>query len=271
MKTFKEFEHSGWQEVADRYHDAFAGVTTQSVGPLLETAFAGPGVRLLDLACGPGYAAAAAAQLGAKAHGIDFSSEMVDQARQRHSGVHFEEGDAEQLSIPDAAFDAVVMNYGMLHLSQPERAVAESYRVLRPGGRFAFTVWDTPDKTKGFGIVLEAIQKHGQLDVPIPPGPPFFRFSDPAESTRVLSAAGFVRIQVRLIPQIWRLASADNLFNVFLRSSVRSAALLRAQSAGALAAIQVAIRERMAEYQKGGGFELPMPAVLCSGFKPDAA
>src|SRR5205809_6238429 len=54
--------------------------------------------------------------------------------------IEFREGDAEALPFPEASFDAVVMNFGMLHLAHPERAVAEAFRVLSAGGRFAFTV-----------------------------------------------------------------------------------------------------------------------------------
>jgi ubiquinone/menaquinone biosynthesis C-methylase UbiE len=268
MTTFKEFEHHGWQEVASRYHAAFSAVTTQSVEPLLDAVGADRGTRLLDLACGPGYATAGAAARGATVLGIDFSSEMIAEARKRYPGIPFEEGDAEDLSFGDGEFDAVVMNYGMLHLSHPELAVAESHRVLRPGGRFAFTVWDVPEKTRGLGIVLEAIQKHGDLNVPIPAGPPFFRFSDEAESRRLLSEAGFINAFMTRVPQLWQLASADDLFDIFYHGSVRNAALLRAQTASALSAIRSEIRAGVERFRRGNLFELPTPAVLSVAVKP---
>ena len=65
--------------MASRYHAGFAAVTMQSVDALLEAAKVTSGVRMLDVACGPGYAAAAAAARGAAPTGIDFSSEMVDE------------------------------------------------------------------------------------------------------------------------------------------------------------------------------------------------
>jgi SAM-dependent methyltransferase len=83
---------------------------------------------------------------------------------------------------------AVVMNFGLLHLGRPERALAEACRVLHEGGRCAFTVWCPPEETAGFGIVLRAVGTHGALDVALPDAPPFFRFSDPAESVRALRA-----------------------------------------------------------------------------------
>ena len=262
--AFRKFEHEGWQEIASRYDSGFAAVTTQSIPPLLDAARVSKGTRLLDIACGPGYAAAAASARGASTLGIDFSSEMVEEARGRYPGIEFQEGDAEQLSLPGSTFGAAVLNFGMLHLGRPEQAIGEAYRVLAPGGHIAFTVWDTPEKAIGFGIVLSAIRKYGDMNVPIPPGPPFFRFSDPVESRRVLTEAGFVGIAVTQVPQIWRLAYPDGLFEVMYNGSVRNAALLRAQKPDVLEAIRREMREAVLRH----GNKLPMPAVLSSGEKP---
>jgi ubiquinone/menaquinone biosynthesis C-methylase UbiE len=261
--AFRQFEHKGWQEVASRYHDGFAAVTVQSVEALLDAANVKSGVRVLDVACGPGYAAGAAAIRGADPVGIDFSSEMIDEARARYPDLDFRTGDAEQLALDDSQFDAVVLNFGMLHLARPERALEEAFRVLHPGGRVAFTVWDTPDKAIGFGIVIGAIQKYGDMNVSIPAGPPFFRFSDPEESKRALSAAGFINPVVTHVPQVWRLESAGILFDVMYNGSVRNAALLRAQRP----AVQEAIRAEIRRGVEQNRSELPMPAVLASAEK----
>lgn len=262
-EAFRRFEEQGWQEVASRYHAGFAAVTMQSVEALLDAAQVTSGIRTLDVACGPGYAAAAAAARGAAPTGIDFSSEMVDEARRRHPGLDFRPGDAEQLPFADSEFDAVVLNFGMLHLARPERALQEAHRVLRPGGRISFTVWDTADKAIGFGIVIGAIQKHGDVNVPIPAGPPFFRFSDPEESKRTLNDAGFANPVVTHVPQIWRLESADSLFDIMYNGSVRNAAVLRAQKPGVLEAIRSEIRRGVEQNR----CQLAMPAVLASAAK----
>jgi ubiquinone/menaquinone biosynthesis C-methylase UbiE len=229
----------------------------------LDAAGVTKGTQMLDVACGPGYVAAAAVARGAAAVGVDFSSAMVEEAQGRYPGIDFREDDAEKLSFPEATFDAVVMNFGLLHLARPEQAISEAHRVLTPGGSAAFTVWNTPDKARGMGIVLEAIQKYGDLNVPIPAGPPFFRFSDPAEFKRVLAEAGFISTAVTQVPQVWRLSSPDELFDVMYNGSVRNAAVLRAQKPDVLEKIREEIRLQV---QRAGN-ELPMPAVLCSGKK----
>ena len=72
MQTFHSFEQSGWQRAADRYGDAFGGLTSQTIPRLLAAANVSSGTRLLDVASGPGYVAAAAAAVGASAVGVDF-------------------------------------------------------------------------------------------------------------------------------------------------------------------------------------------------------
>ena len=265
--AFRSFEHAGWQNVSRQYHESFANLTSQAIEPLLDAVRAGKGMRLLDVATGPGYVAAAASQRGASVIGVDFSAVMVAEASGQYPGVEFREGDAEALPFPNGSFDAVVMNFGLLHLGSPEQAFIEAHRVLRTSGQFAFTVWCKPEVAVGFGIVLDAVQAHGQMNVPLPPGPPFFRFSDPGECLQALLKAGFTMPEVVHIPQIWRLPSPDALFNTMQGATVRSSGMLRAQSAEALEAIGKSIREAVAAYQKGEGIELPMPAVLASAKK----
>jgi len=265
---FRSFEHDGWQSAAHRYHEAFGELTGQSVTALLDAVGAGRGMRLLDVASGPGYVAAAAAERGAEVVGIDFSAAMVAQARQKYPDIEFREGDAEALPFPDRRFEAVVMNYGLLHLGQPEQALAEIHRVLRSSGRVGFTVWSKPEEAIGFEIVLRAIEAHGSLDVALPPAPPFFRFSDPQECYRSLLEAGFVSPHVTRIPQIWRLRSPEALFEIMREATVRTAGLLRAQSKEILDAIRSAVREASLNYLRGDMIELPMPAVLASAVKP---
>lgn len=268
--TFRDFEHAGWEGIPVQYDHGFAELTSQSVRPLLDGANVGRGTRVLDVATGPGYIAAAAASRGAQVVGVDFSAAMIDHARRRTPHVEFREGDAEALPFPVHSFDAVIIGFGLLHLSNPDRALEEAHRVLAPGGRCAFTVWAPPEETVGFGIVLRAVEAHGRTDVPLPPGPPFFRFSDPEECVRSMEAAGFEGTEVTRLPQTWRLPSPEALFEVMLGGTVRTAGLLRSQSPEALIAIREAMREEAARYRtEEGAVELPMPAVLgCSAAPP---
>jgi len=261
---FREFEHTGWQSIPARYHQAFGSLTIQAIRPLLDSVGVKSGVKLLDIASGPGYVAAAAAKRGAIVVGVDFSAAMVADAQRRHPGIDFREGDAEQLPFGNGLFDAAVMNFGILHLARPEQALVEAHRVLRAAGRFAFTVWAQPEETIGFGIVLRALERCGQLTVQLPEGPPFFRFSEPSECVRSLIVTGFESPKVTKIAQVWRLPSVDSLFEFMKEGTVRTAGLLRSQKPQTLDKIRQAIRDELTEYQKRDCVELPMPAILAS-------
>jgi SAM-dependent methyltransferase len=269
-QPFKALEHAGWSEsgVSQTYETWFTSLTSQSIGPLLDAVSAGPGVHLLDVATGPGHLAQQAADRGATVVGVDVSPSMVEIAQTLYPKVEFRAGDAEDLPFPDGSFDAVVMNYGLLHLSRPELAIAEAFRVLRSGGRFAFTVWAPPSVARGFGLILDAVQAKGNPNVPLPPGPPFFRFANPDESRAALSTAGFVDVQVTEVPQRWLLPNPDALLEVYEEGTVRTRTLLKGQTPEALQAVRAAVHEAAQAFAVPGGLEIPMPAVLSSGVKP---
>ncbi|MBI3400235.1 MAG: methyltransferase domain-containing protein [Acidobacteria bacterium] len=262
--AFHDFERAGWERASEHYGDAFGALTSQTSEALLNAAQVTTGTRLLDVATGPGFIAGAAAARGATVVGLDFSSAMIAKARQRHPSLTFREGDAEALPFDAGWFDVVVMNFGLLHLARPDVAIGEAHRVLRRGGRYALTVWAAPEQTVGFGIVLEAVKAHGNPNVPLPEGPPFFRFSAAEEFGRTLEHAGFSNIEVRTLALAWRLRSADAVFEAVSRGGVRTAALLRAQMPDALAAIRAAVRCGVERYATDDAFVLPMPAVLAS-------
>lgn len=263
METFGTFEHGAWQKVGKAYDDFFGNLTTQSIEPLLDAAGVARGMTMLDIATGPGYVAAAAARRGATVTGLDFSSEMVAQASSRYPDIRFREGNAEALPFADESFDAVVICFGLLHFPDADQALREAFRVLRHGGRLGISVWATADKAVGFGIVLDAVQAHGNLNVGLPPGPLFFRFSDPQECRRTLEAAGFGDVRTTETAQTWRFPSVTAWIEGVERSTVRTAALLRAQTPEAYSKIRAAVELRGEAYLKSDGrVELPMPAIL---------
>jgi SAM-dependent methyltransferase len=268
--SFGEFERAGWENagVVAGYDALLSGVTAQSIDALLDAANVRAGMRVLDVATGAGYVAGAAAQRGADTTGIDFSAAQVALARSRFPDVRFEQADAQALPFERDTFDAVVNAFGLCHLSGPERALREAFRVLKSGGRIAFTVWDAPERTVGFGAFYAAVRAHGSLDVGLPEGPGFFELSDPQRSLDALRGAGFASPSCRTVPRVWRVSDPDEVFETIAQATVRAAAMLRAQSAPAREAIRGALRNTIATYRRGECFEVPMPALLASAVKP---
>src|SRR5689334_24778163 len=115
MGALRDFELAGWQSAAATY-DGFAGATRLFVPALVQAAGTKPGVRLLDIACGTGIAARAAAEAGARVTGLDFSAAMLASARRLNPNLEFQAGDAEALPFADASFDAVISNFGIHHV-----------------------------------------------------------------------------------------------------------------------------------------------------------
>ena len=163
-KTFKELEKEGWEVRADTYDYYDSPVTSQAVDNLLEAVDARGGMRLLDVATGTGLIAGKASSRGIAATGIDFASSMISVAKRNYPQAQFNVGDAEALPFKDESFNVVICQFGLGHMADPDAAIAESYRVLRSGGKYGFTVWGAPDKDYFRGIVVKAIKTHSGFD-----------------------------------------------------------------------------------------------------------
>lgn len=125
----------------ERLAETFAPIHDRIVALLAP----GPGVRLLDVACGTGGVALRAARTGADVVGIDISAEQIEKARRAAAdaglAIRFDEGDAQELPYAGAEFDAVASAFGMVFAPDHERAANELARVCWPAGRLAFTAW----------------------------------------------------------------------------------------------------------------------------------
>jgi ubiquinone/menaquinone biosynthesis C-methylase UbiE len=265
--SFREAEHAGWTARARSYDACFAAITNQAI-PHVLAAFGNLADRaLLDVCCGPGHLAAAAMAAGAHAEGIDFAPTMVALAQGNYPAIPFREGDAEHLPLPDGSFDAVACVFGVMHMTHPDLAVAEAFRVLRHGGVFAFTQWAAEDEL--LNIVADAISKHGNPGVNMPLAPPLMRFSNPDECRRTLLAHGFSEVSTTRIELEWHGDQPEAVLDLIRGGAVRAAMLIEAQAPRDRERVHAAILDAVKlRHTPNGGYLVRRPAVLTRGRRP---
>jgi SAM-dependent methyltransferase len=269
-EEFKAFEAAGWSRRASTYGRVSGAITARFVDSLLDAARVGAGVRVLDVATGPGHVAAAAAARGAEPVGVDIAEGMLAVARRDHPQLDFRPGDAEALPFPDSSFDAVVGAFVLNHLPRPEVAATELARVLAPGGRLALSVWDVPERSRFIGLVRDAVARAGGGPSAEPPaGPDPFRFADDARLRGLLDNAGLEEVAVETVA-VRHLVEGDAmaLWAGLLGGSVRSAAAVEALSPAARERARAAFAELVEPHRVAGGHELPAVAKVGSGRRP---
>ena len=266
--AFTAFERTGWERQAPTYDDVIGRVTRRLVGPLLDAAGVRQGSRVLDLATGPGYAAAEAAALGASVVGVDIAPAMVELARRLHPAIEFRVAQAEALPFEDEVFDAAVGNFVVPHLSRPERAVSELVRVLRGGGRLALTTWDQADRTRLLGVFLDAFAEAGAAPPPeIPAGPAFYQFADDEKFATLLGGCGLSGVEVTTVAFEHQIQSGAELWHGMLGGTVRTSAFFLGQPEQTREKIRTAFDRLVLDYRQGESFELPVSVKLASGVK----
>ncbi len=271
--AFDDFEREGWRRGrASPYHRGLGPLTSQAVGPLLDAARVAAGAAVLDVATGPGYAAAQAAARGADVTAVDVSPEMIDLAASLHPGARFEVGEAGALPFADASFDAVVANFLMPHVADLPGVVAELARVVRPGGRLALTTWDA-DAPGFLRALMQAVANAGATPpAHLPAGPDFFQYSGDAEFAALLSGAGLEGPTVAHASFSQPVADLGAFLDSVVDGTVRMNALIAGQSPETRARISEGYAEQLARWQRdGGGFELPFGVKVGSAGKPAPA
>lgn len=161
-----------------------------------------PDMAVLDIACGPGPFAIAAALAGAKVSGLDAAPALLELAgkRAREAGAEVEWIEADMTAVPldDGAFDLVASAFGCMFAPDPETMAAELVRLCRSGGRIAVLAW-TPDSA--FGALAPLVRPY------LPGGgggSPVERWARP-ESVKAVFADQAVRLQfaVRTVDVVW--------------------------------------------------------------------
>jgi SAM-dependent methyltransferase len=230
-----------------------------------------PGARVLDVACGAGFpalAAAAAVRPGGTVVATDISPEMLAVASSRArrdalDNVAFIEMDAEHLRFDDEEFDAVTNAFGLMFSPDLPRAIAEARRVLKSGGRFLAVTWDEPSQNPFFSVITPVAASFLSILPPAAGAPGPFRLSSATELESLLREGGFFDIRVDRVPMTLELASADEYLQVF--SDVAWKARVAALSDRDLARLRAAIAEVVQPHFVDGRLRLVASSLCVAG------
>ena len=265
----KRVQRYGWDKAAPHYERSWHSQIEPAQTMLLEMARLAPGERVLDVACGTGlvtFRAAAAVEPGGHVVGTDISEDMISAARvvaraTNVTNVSFARMDAEALTTESTPFDAALCALGLMYAPDPERAVAEMYRVLRPGGRAVTAVWGER-RNCGWADIFPIVDARVQSEV----CPMFFRIGTGDSLARAFETAGFNDIAARRLRTTLQYANAgDACEAAFVGGPVALAhsRFTHAVKAEAYAQYLASI----APYRQGDGYAIPGEFVSVMGRK----
>ncbi len=194
---------AGWGVHADRMRAFGMPVSAW----MIEHAGLQPGQRVLELAAGPGDTGFLAAELirpGGTLVSTDAAETMLEVARGRAAemgidNVEFKRIELEWIDLETASVDVALCKWGLMFTTDPEAALKEVRRVLRPGGRIALAAWDLPAVNEWATIPTRALVELGHMEPPDPDEPGMFILSAPGRLHELLESAGFLDVVVESV------------------------------------------------------------------------
>lgn len=215
-KLQRRVQRYGWDLAASSYEMLWETQLKCAQTELIRLASLRPGESVLDVACGTGLISMSAAQAilpDGKLTGVDISGNMIDistryAVSQHLKNTNFIRMDAENLDFKDATFDVVLCALGLMYFPDPERAVREICRVLRPGGRMVVAVWGERSSC-GWASIFPIVDAEVSSEV----CPLFFRLGQKGALQRACEEAGLSNVQQHRISTKLHYETADEACN----------------------------------------------------------
>jgi ubiquinone/menaquinone biosynthesis C-methylase UbiE len=270
---YREYTRTTWNESAEAYLDLMRNLEPFRADLVAQLA-AREGEKVLDLGTGPGEPAfTIAGQVGPRGHvtGVDLSEKMISIARRVASAravrnAEFEVMDCSALSFPNESFDAATSSFGFQIFPDPDRAAQEAFRVLRPKGRIAVSVWSTGDKVPFLHAIVGPMLAHAEPDetgyLPTP-----YELGAPGEMVRFLEASGFHGTHEERRSHNMVYENEDRYLESILKATPIGHSLLE-ESVDVQAEVLRDTRRNLEPWKTPGGLVLPGECVFVTATKP---
>jgi SAM-dependent methyltransferase len=224
-----------------------------------------PGDTVLELAAGLADTGLMAAPLVGESGRVivtDFTAEMVAAARRRAQelgvqNAEFRELDAERMDLKTDSVDGVLCRWAYMLMIDPPAAFAETRRVLRPGGRLAFSVWAARERNPALSLVGGVLESQGHIPPPDPGAPSAFAMADPGRIRELVVGAGFAEPEIEEVPFRWPFAEQDAYWRYVTETSASASPVLRTLSDEVQNAVREQVQEAARPYRSGEGYDFP--------------
>ena len=224
-----------------------------------------PGDTVLELAAGLADTGLMAAPLVGESGRVivtDFTSEMVAAARQRAEelgvqNAEFKVLDAERMDLKTDSVDGVLCRWAYMLMIDPPAAFAETRRVLRPGGRLAFSVWAARERNPALSLVGGVLESQGHIPPPDPEAPSAFAMADPGRIRELVVGAGFDVPEIEEVAFRWLFADRDAYWRYVTDTSASSSSILRSLSPEEKAKVREQVHEVARQFRSGEGYDFP--------------
>ena len=229
------------------------------------------GDTVLELAAGvgdPGFDAAVLVGERGRVISSDFSPAMLEAARRRGAerglgNVEYRVIDAERIELDAGSVDGVLCRFGYMLMPEPAAALAETRRVLRPGGRATLAVWGPLERNPFFSTIGMSLVEHGHLPPPEPPGPPAFSLGSAPRLTALLDGAGFSGVRTEEVPVCFELPDVEEYLSLVADTSGPLGLVLQGLSEPDREAVRHDVEAPLAAFAGERGYAIPGVA-LCA-------
>jgi ubiquinone/menaquinone biosynthesis C-methylase UbiE len=263
---------ANWDSQHDRLQQEMAAVTEW----LCREAHIAPGMRVLDLASGSGHPALDEARLvqpGGTVVATDLVAEMVEAIVRRAREASLDNldarvMDAEAIEFPDESFDAVTCRFGIMFCPEPQMALSEVRRVLKPDAWFAFSVWDEPAKSPAQTVMGEALGRLGRQQSPVDyDAPGIYQLAPAGKLEALLREAGFSEIHVESLALDFEYESFEALWERTMLRPGQTRAQVEALSEEDLRRLKDELAAIVGPFTKRGVIHLPVTPLCAAARK----